>query len=106
MVLYLAECGLHRNLYYYNDRKGNIPFPGGNEMFEKIKNLLVEELSVKEEDVTMSAELVNDLGINSLELADLVLGTTRARWVGSFRHHPHGHPGAHDASHPHEHRHV
>jgi acyl carrier protein len=42
-------------------------------MFEKIKNLLVEELSVKEEDITMSAELVNDLGINSLELADLVL---------------------------------
>ena len=42
-------------------------------MFEKIKNLLVEELSVKEEDITLSAELVNDLGINSLELADLVL---------------------------------
>ena len=42
-------------------------------MFEKIKSLLVEELSVKEEDITMSAELVNDLGINSLELADLVL---------------------------------
>lgn len=45
----------------------------GNEMFEKIKNLLVEELSVKEEEITLSAELVNDLGINSLELADLVL---------------------------------
>ena len=42
-------------------------------MFEKIKNLLVEELSVKEEDITLSAELVNDLGINSIELADLVM---------------------------------
>ncbi len=42
-------------------------------MFEKVKELLVEELSVKEEDITPSAELVNDLGINSLELADLVL---------------------------------
>ena len=42
-------------------------------MFEKIKNLLVEELSVKEEDITLSAELVNDLGINSLELADLIM---------------------------------
>ena len=42
-------------------------------MFEKVKELLVEELSVKEEDVTPTAELVNDLGINSLELADLVL---------------------------------
>lgn len=42
-------------------------------MFEKVKDLLVEELSVNAEDVTPSAELVNDLGINSLELADLVL---------------------------------
>lgn len=42
-------------------------------MYEKIKALLVEELSVKEEDITPQAELVNDLGINSLELADLIL---------------------------------
>ena len=42
-------------------------------MFEKIKELLVEELSVNADDVTPTAELINDLGINSLELADLVL---------------------------------
>lgn len=42
-------------------------------MYEKVKELLVEELSVKEDDITPDAELVNDLGINSLELADLVL---------------------------------
>lgn len=42
-------------------------------MFDKVKNLLVEELSVNPDDVTPSAELVNDLGVNSLELADLVL---------------------------------
>ncbi|MBR2340769.1 MAG: acyl carrier protein [Clostridia bacterium] len=42
-------------------------------MFEKVKQLLVEELRVKEGDVTMEAELANDLGVNSLELADLVL---------------------------------
>lgn len=42
-------------------------------MFEKVKELLVEELRVKEEDITMEAELTNDLGINSLELADLIL---------------------------------
>lgn len=46
---------------------------GGDIMFEKVKELLVDELSVNPDDVTMSAELVNDLGINSLELADLVL---------------------------------
>lgn len=42
-------------------------------MFERVKELLVEELSVNPDDVTASAELINDLGINSLELADLVL---------------------------------
>ena len=42
-------------------------------MFEKLKDILVNELSVNEEDITMEAELVSDLGINSLELADLLL---------------------------------
>ena len=42
-------------------------------MFEKVKALLVEELSVNPDDVTLNAELIGDLGINSLELADLVL---------------------------------
>ncbi len=42
-------------------------------MFETIKNLLVDELNIKEESISPEAELVSDLGINSLELADLVL---------------------------------
>ena len=41
-------------------------------MFENVKQFLVDELRVKAEDVTMEAELAGDLGINSLELADLV----------------------------------
>ena len=40
-------------------------------MFEQIKELLVEELQVNADEVTPEAELINDLGINSLELADL-----------------------------------
>nr|MBQ4319172.1 acyl carrier protein [Clostridia bacterium] len=42
-------------------------------MFETVKNLLVEELQLSEDDITMDAELINDLGVNSLELADLIL---------------------------------
>ena len=42
-------------------------------MFEKVKNLLMEELRVDEDKITMDAELANDLGVNSLELADLIL---------------------------------
>ncbi len=42
-------------------------------MYEKIKELLIEELSINADDITPTAELVADLGINSLELADLIL---------------------------------
>ena len=42
-------------------------------MYETLKSMLVTELSVNEADIRPEAELVNDLGINSLELADLVL---------------------------------
>ena len=42
-------------------------------MFDKLKYILVEELSIDADTITMEAELANDLGINSLELADLVL---------------------------------
>ncbi|GFI55024.1 acyl carrier protein [Clostridiales bacterium] len=42
-------------------------------MFEKLTEILVNELQVNADDITMEAELVSDLGINSLELADLLL---------------------------------
>ena len=42
-------------------------------IYEQVKELLVTNLQVDEKQITPEAELVNDLGINSLELADLVL---------------------------------
>lgn len=41
-------------------------------MFEEIKTMLVEEMSIEEAEIKEDAEFVNDLGFNSLELADLV----------------------------------
>lgn len=41
-------------------------------MFEEIKSMLVEEMSIDEAEIKEDAEFVNDLGFNSLELADLV----------------------------------
>lgn len=41
-------------------------------MFEEIKSLLVEEMSIDEAEIKENAEFINDLGFNSLELADLV----------------------------------
>lgn len=42
-------------------------------MFEEVKAMLAEEMSINPSDITESAEFVNDLGFNSLELADLVV---------------------------------
>ena len=42
-------------------------------MFEKVKQILIDELQVEESLITLDAELANDLGINSIELADLVM---------------------------------
>ena len=41
-------------------------------MFENLKKFLVQELRLNPDDITMEAELAGDLGINSLELADMV----------------------------------
>lgn len=42
-------------------------------MFEEIKATLMEELDVPADIITSEAEFVNDLKLNSLELADLVV---------------------------------
>ncbi|MBQ8408719.1 MAG: acyl carrier protein [Clostridia bacterium] len=42
-------------------------------MFETLKKVLVEELQINEDIITLDAELSSDLGINSIELADLVM---------------------------------
>ncbi len=42
-------------------------------MFEKLKELLVEELQIDEADITLDAKLATDLGVNSIELADLIM---------------------------------
>ena len=42
-------------------------------MFEKVKELLIEELQIDEADITLDAKLTTDLGVNSIELADLIM---------------------------------
>lgn len=42
-------------------------------MFEKFKELLIEEMSISPDAIVPEASFVNDLGFNSLELADLVV---------------------------------
>lgn len=42
-------------------------------MFEQLKEILVEEMQIKAELIKPEAELKNDLGMNSIELSELVL---------------------------------
>lgn len=42
-------------------------------MFEKIRDLIVEEIGVEEEQVTMDASFKNDLNIDSLDLFEMVM---------------------------------
>ena len=42
-------------------------------MYEKIKALLVDELQIDADDITPESKLSSDLGINSIELADLIM---------------------------------
>ncbi len=42
-------------------------------MFEELKKILTDELDVEEALITPQAEFVNDLKLNSLEIADFIV---------------------------------
>ena len=42
-------------------------------VFDKIKDIIVEQLDVEEDAVTMEASITEDLGADSLDVVDLVL---------------------------------
>ncbi len=42
-------------------------------MFEKIRKIICEQLDLEEDVVTMDAILLEDLGADSIDLADLVM---------------------------------
>ena len=42
-------------------------------MFEEVKKLLVEQVGVDAGEIKMESELANDLGINSIDLAELIM---------------------------------
>ena len=42
-------------------------------IFDKVKEILVDQLDVEYEKVTMEASIIDDLGADSLDLVDLVM---------------------------------
>ena len=43
------------------------------EIFEKVKNIIVEQLGVSETAVTMESSFIDDLGADSLDIVELVM---------------------------------
>ena len=43
------------------------------EVFEKIKNIIVEQLGVVETSVTLDASFIDDLGADSLDIVELIM---------------------------------
>ena len=42
-------------------------------VFEKVRDILVDQLDVEDEKVTMDASITDDLGADSLDVVDLVM---------------------------------
>ncbi|MDD6033029.1 MAG: acyl carrier protein [Oscillospiraceae bacterium] len=42
-------------------------------IFDKVKDILVDQLDCEEDSVTMDASITDDLGADSLDLVDLVM---------------------------------
>lgn len=43
------------------------------EIFEKIKNIIVEQLGVAEASITLEASFIDDLGADSLDIVELIM---------------------------------
>jgi acyl carrier protein len=42
-------------------------------VFEKVKKLIVEQLGVEEDDITMESSFIDDLGADSLDIVELIM---------------------------------
>ena len=43
------------------------------EVFEKVNNIIIEQLGVTENAVTMEASFIDDLGADSLDIVELIM---------------------------------
>ena len=54
-------------------RGGELVKMSSEEIFEKVKGIIVEQLGVAETSVTMEASFIDDLGADSLDIVELIM---------------------------------
>jgi acyl carrier protein len=63
-----------KNIVLKHIKKRNKIISGGCNMeFEKIKEILAEQLGVSEDEIKMDSSLTDDLGADSLDLVELIM---------------------------------
>ena len=62
-----------KNIKLTNTRGGELITMSSEEVFEKVKAIIVEQLGVTEATVTMEASFIDDLGADSLDIVELIM---------------------------------
>ena len=62
------------NISFSNLRGGELKIMSSEEIFEKIKKIIVDLLQVAEDNVTLESNFIDDLGADSLDLVELIMG--------------------------------
>ena len=47
-------------------------------VFEKVKEIIVEQLGVEEDEITMESSFIDDLGADSLDVVELIMAIEEA----------------------------
>ena len=63
-----------KNISFANMRGGELKSMSSEEIFEKVKNIIVDLLQVSEDSVTLESQFIDDLGADSLDLVELIMG--------------------------------
>ena len=53
--------------------KGGCKLMSSEEIFDKVKEIIIEQLGVTESSITMEASFIDDLGADSLDIVELVM---------------------------------
>lgn len=61
------------NISFANLRGGELLQMSSEEILEKVKGIIVEQLGVADTAVTMEASFIDDLGADSLDIVELVM---------------------------------
>ena len=53
--------------------RGGDSIMSADEIFEKVKNIIIEQLGASESSITLEASFIDDLGADSLDIVELIM---------------------------------